>query len=151
MPQDMRMFEVNEARVTGRLVRDAETRQAGSGSVAKFTVAVDTSWYDKTAGERKTRTAFISVDLWNPSDFVLKNLTKGAAVYVDGEITQDKYQDKDGNSRESTRLRARRVEPMGWPEGSTPGGGSGGGNTGNAARPAAPAQKPQSNDDDMPF
>jgi len=116
MPQNLRMFELNEARFTGRLVRDAETQSAGSGEVAKLTVAVDTSWYDKSAGERKTRTAFISVELWNPSDFVRGALVKGAPVFIAGEIVQDTWEDKEGNKREKTRVRARRVELMGWPD-----------------------------------
>lgn len=113
---DLRMPDINHAQIAGRLTRDAELRNVSTGStIASFSVAVEKRFKDKSSGETKSQTAFIAVQLWNPGDWILGQLTKGRAVIVDGELVQEEWEDKDtGKKRSRTKINARRVQMLDW-------------------------------------
>lgn len=95
---------MNVCTFSGRLTRDAETRYTGSGTaVTNFCIAVDTGF-----GEHK-RTDFINCVLWKREGLV-QHLTKGKAVMVSGEYQARKWQDKDGNNRETVEIVIRDVD-----------------------------------------
>jgi len=113
---ELRMPEINEVRIAGRLVRDAETRSTTTGAnIMEFSIAVDRSWKDKSTGDRLKDVSYHSVQTWNPPDYLARELTKGRPVYVEGELTQDTWVDKETQKkRERTRIRARRVILLDW-------------------------------------
>lgn len=88
---------LNHIVIMGRLTRDPELRQTGSGvSVANFSVAVDR---DFSKGEEK-ETDFIDCVAWrHTGEFVSKYFTKGSLIAVSGRLQIRSYTDKDGNNR----------------------------------------------------
>lgn len=100
---------LNEIIVMGRLTRDPDMRQTGSGtSVANFTLAVERDFKDKTSGEKQTD--FINVVAWrNTADFVEKYFTKGRMAVVKGRLQMRDWQDKDGNKRTAAEIVADSV------------------------------------------
>lgn len=135
---DLKMPEVNECRIAGRLTRDAEVRAfAGNAKVCDFSVAVDGSYKDKS-GEWKKTTDFVSCVMYNPSDKTVDSLRKGAPVLVSGEIRVEQWE-KDGRQNSKTRVRAVRVQLLAWPA--------------KDEAPPARAQQPDATpvDDDIPF
>ena len=97
---------VNTVILVGNLGRDPEIRSTQSGErVATLNLATSESWRDK-AGERKERTEWHKVVLWNERlvEVVEKYLKKGAKVYVQGQLQTRKYTDRDGTERYSTEI-----------------------------------------------
>jgi single-strand DNA-binding protein len=86
----------------GRLTRDPELRQTGSGvSVANFSVAVDR---DFSKGEEK-ETDFIDCVAWrHTGEFVSKYFTRGSMIVVSGRLQVRSYTDKDGNNRRTSEI-----------------------------------------------
>lgn len=87
---------LNHIVIMGRLTRDPELRQTGSGvSVANFSVAVDR---DFSKGEEK-ETDFIDCVAWrHTGEFVSKYFTRGSLIVVSGRLQVRSYTDKDGNN-----------------------------------------------------
>ena len=86
----------------GRLTRDPELRQTGSGvSFANFSVAVDR---DFSKGEEK-ETDFIDCVAWrHTGEFVSKYFTRGSLIVVSGRLQVRSYTDKDGNNRRAAEI-----------------------------------------------
>lgn len=93
---------LNHIVIMGRLTRDPELRQTGSGvSVANFSVAVDR---DFSKGEEK-ETDFIDCVAWrHTGEFVSKYFTKGSLIVVSGRLQIRAYTDKDGNNRRTAEI-----------------------------------------------
>ncbi len=90
--------------VSGRLGRDAETRQAGASQVTEFSIASD----DKS-GKEKT-TTWIRASIWGDRGTKLAQyLTKGKYVTVSGPISQREYQ-KDGQTKTSLEMKVGELE-----------------------------------------
>ncbi|MDX1409573.1 MAG: single-stranded DNA-binding protein, partial [Saprospiraceae bacterium] len=89
----------------GNLGRDPEVRHLEGGSVvAKFPVATNESYRDKS-GEWQKITEWHDVVAWRAlAERAEKQLQKGSLVYVEGKITHRKWQDRDGNDRWSTEI-----------------------------------------------
>lgn len=101
-------MSLNSVQIQGNLVRDPESRQAGTATVVQFTVA--NSQKRKEADE----TAFIDCEAWGKTgELVQQYLTKGAACIVEGRLKQDNWQDKDGNKRSKIKIVAERVHFLG--------------------------------------
>ena len=101
----------------GRLARDPELSYTPSGAaVARFTVAVDRDYTDKTTGKRETD--WIKVTCWRKlAEIVSQQLTKGRLVAVEGSIRTDSYTDKtSGDKRSSTGVVADAVRFLDWPK-----------------------------------
>ena len=93
---------LNHIAIMGRLTRDPELRQTGSGvSFANFSVAVDR---DFSKGEEK-ETDFIDCVAWrHTGEFVSKYFTRGSLIVVSGRLQVRSYTDKDGNNRRAAEI-----------------------------------------------
>jgi single-strand DNA-binding protein len=95
---------VNKVILVGNLGRDPETRntQAG-GKIVSFSVATSESWNDKASGERKEKTQWHRIAIFNEriGEVAEKYLRKGSKVYIEGQLESRKYTDKDGQEREA--------------------------------------------------
>ena len=98
---------VNKAIVLGYLGRDPEVRSAQDGSkIVSFSVATTEFWKDKASGERKDRTEWHRIVVFNANlaDVCEKYLHKGSKVYVEGQLQTRKWNDKDGIERYTTEI-----------------------------------------------
>ena len=100
---------MNHVVIMGRLTRDPERRETGSGTpVTSFTLAVDRRFKSKDSGERKAD--FINVVAWDKTaDFVSKYFMKGKMAAVTGRLEVREWTDKDNNKRWSTEVIADNV------------------------------------------
>lgn len=98
---------VNKVILVGRLGRDPDVRTTQGGqNVVSFSIATDETWIDKNSGERKQRTEWHNVVIFNEGlAKVAENyLKKGSRLYVEGmQCTRD-YTDRDGNARKVTEV-----------------------------------------------
>jgi len=98
---------VNKVILVGNLGRDPEVRTMQSGGrTVSFSVATSETWNDRTSGERKEKTQWHRVVIFNEKlgEIAEKYLRKGSKVYVEGQLESRKYTDKDGNEREITEV-----------------------------------------------
>ena len=121
---------VNKVILVGNLGRDPEVRSfPNGGKVCNLRIATSESWRDKSTGERKERTEWHSVAIFNENlaKIAEQYLRKGSKVYVEGQLETRKWQDQSGAERYTTEvvLRAFRGE-LTLLDGRD-GGGSGGG------------------------
>ena len=98
---------VNKVILIGNLGRDPEIRSLGSGDrVANLRIATSEQWRDKATGERKEKTEWHSVVIFN--DNIVKvaeqYLKKGSTVYIEGALQTRKWTDKDGAEKYSTEI-----------------------------------------------
>ena len=100
------MASVNKVILVGNLGRDPETNYTQSGSaVAKIAVATTDKWKDKQTGEPQERTEWHQVIFFNRlAEIAGEYLEKGKSVYIEGRLQTDKWQDKDGNDRYTTKI-----------------------------------------------
>jgi single-strand DNA-binding protein len=141
------MAGVNKAIILGRLGRDPEVRTMPSGGkVVSFSVATSETWNDKASGERKERTQWHRVAIFNEAlgGIAERFLKKGSEVYLEGQIETRKYTDKDGAERETTEIVLRpyrgELTLVGGRAGGDSEGGNGGGGYAPRERSAAPAR-----------
>lgn len=99
---------LNHIVLMGRLTRDPELRQTGSGiSVASFTIAVDR---DYAAQGAEKETDFVDIVAWRgTADFVSKYFAKGRMAVVSGRLQIRDWQDKEGNKRRSAEVVADNI------------------------------------------
>lgn len=98
---------VNKVILVGNLGRDPEIRSTQDGrEVANFTVATSESWKDKNTGERKEKTEWHRVVVFNDKLVgVIKNyLKKGAKVYIEGQLQTRKWTDQAGQEKYTTEV-----------------------------------------------
>jgi single-strand DNA-binding protein len=101
------MSSVNKAILIGHLGRDPEVRRMNSGdSVVSFSLATSESWKDKGTGERKEKTDWHNVVIWNEhiGKVAEQFCKKGSKVYIEGQIQTREFTDKDGNQRKTTEI-----------------------------------------------
>jgi single-strand DNA-binding protein len=152
------MASVNRVILIGNLGRDPEIRYTQSGEpIANFTLATNESWTDKS-GQKQERTEWHRVEVFGKTAQIVRDyLSKGRQVYIEGSIRYDEYTDKDGNKKNTTRIRvsgpnSRLVLLGSRGEGGGPRGGAGG--AGGAGTPEAPREGGddfQASDEDVPF
>ena len=96
---------VNKVILVGRLGKDPELKYTPSGApVAKFSLATDESFKDKT-GERQNRTEWHNIVAWNKlAEICGEYLTKGKLIYIEGSIRSRQWQDQSGNKRTSYEI-----------------------------------------------
>ena len=93
---------VNKVILVGNLGRDPEVRNMPSGGmVVNMSVATSENWRDKASGERKERTEWHRVVIFNDKlgEVATKYLKKGAKVYLEGQLTTRKWTDQSGQER----------------------------------------------------
>ena len=98
---------VNKVILVGNLGKDPEVRRMTSGDpVVNLSVATSESWRDKASGERKEKTEWHRVVIFNKNlaEVAEKYLRKGAKVYVEGQLQTRKWTDKDGAEKYSTEI-----------------------------------------------
>ncbi len=98
---------VNKVILVGHLGRDPEIRRTNAGApIANLHVATSESWRDKATGERKERTEWHSVVVFNENlaKVCEQYLRKGSKVYIEGQLQTREYQDKDGQKRWTTEV-----------------------------------------------
>lgn len=98
---------LNEALLIGNLVRDPEMRTTQTGKrIANISVATSDTWNDKASGERKEKTEYHRVVIFNEklAEIAEKYLRKGSKVLVRGAIQTRKWVDKDSQERYSTEV-----------------------------------------------
>jgi single-strand DNA-binding protein len=164
---------VNKVILVGNLGKDPETRtMQNGGKVVSFSMATSETWNDKASGERKEKTQWHRIAIFNEriGEVAEKYLKKGMKIYLEGQLESRKYTDKDGQERETTEVVLQRfrgeltmLDGRGGGEGGY--GGDGGGyrsdrapNSRPAAAPAAraagaPSWEPAAGDldDEIPF
>jgi single-strand DNA-binding protein len=98
---------VNKVILVGNLGKDPEVRRMQSGDpVVNLSVATSETWRDKASGERKEKTEWHRVVIFNKNlaEVAEKYLRKGAKVYVEGSLQTRKWTDKDGQEKYSTEV-----------------------------------------------
>ena len=98
---------VNKVILVGNLGRDPEIRSTQDGrEIANLAIATSESWKDRNTGERKEKTEWHRVVIFNePLVNVVKNyMKKGAKVYLEGQLQTRKWTDKDGVEKYSTEV-----------------------------------------------
>lgn len=137
---------MNKVIVAGTLGADAELRQTQGGqSVANFRIAVNESWFDKAANERKERVEWISIVYWGAGAQAISQwLVKGKDVLIEGRL-QTRSWEKDGVKRYSTEVNASQVILLG--------GGQSQGDSSERSEPpkSRGAQGSFDSDEDVPF
>ncbi|MFE1600041.1 single-stranded DNA-binding protein [Methylobacterium sp. ID0610] len=98
---------VNKVILVGNLGRDPETRRLASGDpVVNLRLATSESWKDKATGERKEKTEWHSVVIYNENlaRVAEQYLRKGSKVYVEGQLQTRKWQDQSGAEKYTTEV-----------------------------------------------
>jgi len=98
---------VNKVILVGNLGRDPEVRRLTSGDpVVNLSIATSESWRDKASGERKEKTEWHRVVIFNENiaKVAEQYLKKGSKVYLEGQLQTRKYNDKDGSEKDSTEI-----------------------------------------------
>jgi single-strand DNA-binding protein len=166
---------VNKVILVGNLGKDPEVRNTQAGAkIVNFTMATSDTWNDKASGERKERTEWHRVVIFNErlADVAERFLRKGRKVYVEGSLQTRKWTDQSGQEKyttevvidrfrgELTLLDSNRGEEGGAGEGGGYGGGraasspprSGGGSGSGAGRGGSGWDAPKGDlDDEIPF
>jgi len=137
---------VNKVILVGNLGKDPESRTMQSGGkVVSFSLATSESWNDKASGERKEKTQWHRIAIFNEriGDVAEKYLKKGMKVYIEGALESRKYTDKDGQEREITEVVLARFRgELTMLDGKGGGGGDYAGYQSNRAPAARPAAAP---------
>ena len=156
---------VNKVILVGNLGRDPEIRATQDGQrIANFTLATSESWRDRVSGERKERTEWHRIVIFNERlvEIAEKYLRKGSKLYVEGALQTRKWTDNAGVEKYSTEVVLQNyrgeltmLDGRGGSEGSGLANGEHFGQSGPMDRPRAAAAKPQSFardlDDEVPF
>lgn len=98
---------VNKVILVGNLGKEPDVRiMQDGGKLVNLTIATSESWKDKNTGERKDKTEWHRVVIFNEalSNVAERFLTKGSKVYIEGQLQTRKYQDKDGNEKYTTEV-----------------------------------------------
>ncbi|KAA3510309.1 single-stranded DNA-binding protein [Agrobacterium vitis] len=98
---------VNKVILIGNLGADPEIRRTQDGKpIANLRIATSESWRDRNSGERKEKTEWHSVVIFNEGlcKVAEQYLKKGATVYIEGQLQTRKWQDQNGNDRYSTEI-----------------------------------------------
>ena len=124
---------VNKVILIGNQGKDPEARSMGSGGeVVSFSIATSESWTDKQSGEKRDKTEWHNIVIFNENlgRIAKQYLRKGSSVYVEGQLQTRKWTDKDNNDRYTTEIVLQRFRGELTLLGSRDGGGQGGGNQG---------------------
>ena len=121
---------VNKVIIVGNLGRDPEVRSfPNGGKVVNLRIATSETWRDKASGERKERTEWHSVAIFNEAlgKIAEQYLKKGSTVYIEGQLETRKWQDQSGADRYTTEVVLRQFRGELTLLGGRDGGGGGGG------------------------
>ena len=150
---------INKVILVGNLGADPKVSNTSGGSkIVNLNVATTDSWKDKLSGDRKERTEWHRVVIFNPqlADIAERYLRKGSKVYLEGQLQTRKWEDNNGQERYTTEIVLQNYSGNlvlldGRGDGAPAGGNdvfSGSSSSGWDSTPAAPAADL---DDDIPF
>ena len=125
---------VNKVILVGNLGRDPESRSfQNGGKVVNLRIATSESWKDRNTGERKEKTEWHSVAIFNEglANVAERFLRKGSKVYIEGQLQTRKWQDQQGQDKYSTEIVLQGFNSVLTMLDGAPGGGGGGGGGGN--------------------
>lgn len=161
---------VNKVILVGNLGRDPEIRSMQSGEeIAQLSLATSETWRDKASGERKERTEWHRVVIFNENlvKVAKQFLKKGSKVYIEGSLQTRKWTDKDGAEKYTTEVVLQRfrgeltmLDGRGEGGGSSGGddygaggssGGFGGGGSGSSRSGGGSPARRDDLDDEIPF
>ncbi len=152
---------VNKVILIGNLGRDPESRSfANGGKVVKFSLATSESWTDRASGDRKEKTEWHNVVIYDEKvgEVAERYLKKGAKVYIEGAMQYREYDDANGVKQKIAEVVLQRfrgaMTMLDGAGGSRGGGGDHGDDTGGGARSSSrpqPAAFDTDLDDDVPF
>ena len=153
---------VNKVILIGNLGRDPEVRHTQDGTaIVHLSVATSETWKDKASGERKEKTEWHRVVMFNErlGEIAQKYLSKGSKVYLEGQLQTRKWTDQNGVEKYTTeivlgRFRGELTMLDGRSEGRGDGGGygGGGGGGGESGGPSgAPSGGGSELEDEIPF
>jgi single-strand DNA-binding protein len=143
------MAGVNKCILIGHLGADPEIRNLPSGSsVANFNIATSESYTNKN-GERVTQTEWHRIECWDGLAKIAEQyLKKGNQVYIEGKLRTEEWQDQQGNTRYTTKIRANSMTMLGG----APSQGQQNSQSNNQAQPQGqPALSGEPVEDDLPF
>jgi len=95
---------LNKVMLIGNLGNDPDI--VNDGKIAKLSIATSESWKDKSSGERKTKTEWHRVVIFNEGlvRITEQYLKKGSKVFIEGKLQTQKYTDKDGVEKYTTEI-----------------------------------------------
>jgi len=107
-------MSVNKVILIGHLGKDPEVRYMPNGeAVANVTLATSETWKDK-GGEKQEKTEWHNIVFFRRlAEIVGEYLKKGSQIYVEGKITTEKWQDKEGKDRYTTKIIANEMKMLG--------------------------------------
>jgi len=140
---------VNKVILIGNLGADPDTKFMPSGGAAtNLSIATSESWKDKNTGEQVEKTEWHRVVAYGRlAEIMGEYLKKGSKVFIEGSLQTRKWQDRDGNDRYTTEIKARDMQMLDSRGGAGMGAPAGGGMSAPAAAPAPAAEL----DDEIPF
>ncbi len=151
---------LNKVTLIGNLGRDPEVRSTQDGmKIVNLSIATSESWKDRNSGERRERTEWHRVVIFNENlgKVAEQYLRKGSKVYLEGALQTRKWTDQNGQDKYTTevvlqRYRGELTMLDGRGEGGGGGGGYGGGQQQSGGYDApAPVGGPNDLDDEIPF
>ena len=109
------MKGVNRVILLGTLGKDPEFRQTQNGGIiANLSLATSESWIDKKSGQKVEKTEWHKIVMFGKlAEIAERYLSKGAKVYIEGSLETNKWQDKNGNDRYTTHIKARDMQMLG--------------------------------------
>ncbi len=134
------MRSLNRVQLIGNLGKNPEVRYTANGSaVANFSLATNESWVGKD-GQKNERTEWHNIVAWGKlGEICGEYLAKGRQIYIEGKLTTRSWEDRDGNKRYTTEIKAENMIMLG---------GQGGEERTSAPGPANEAPPIE---DDIPF
>jgi single-strand DNA-binding protein len=137
MTPGLRLLQLNDIRLVGRLTRDPEVRYTPKGvAVAKIDIAVNRRFKD-TLGEWREEATFVPVTVWREAaERCREKLKKGSPIYVEGRLRSTSWETKDGQKRSGLEVEAYRLQFLA--KTGEEGGDSAGGEATEPAASAAP-------------
>lgn len=105
---------VNKVILVGRLGKDPELKYTqGGAAVARFSLATDEVWKDQS-GEKQQKTEWHNIVAWSKlAEICGQYLAKGRLVYIEGRLQTRSWEDKEGNKRTTTEIRADNMVMLG--------------------------------------
>jgi single-strand DNA-binding protein len=111
---------MNKVILSGRLVKAPEVRFLPSGmQVATFSIAVTRKFKDKNGNWNEEVSYFDIETFGKVAQRAAESLNKGYQVLIEGQLRQEKYQDKNGNKRSKIKIIASKVNLLGKPKSAT--------------------------------
>ena len=109
------MASVNKVILVGNLGADPDVRYMPNGdAVCSFSIATSEQWTDKQSGEKKESTEWHNIVAFRKlAEICSQYLAKGSSIYIEGRIKTEKWQDRQGNDRYTTKIYADNMKMLG--------------------------------------